>query len=101
MSGAGSAPAGRRTSWPRCSELAAEGYRDITLLGQNVNSYGKDLEEPLDFADLLERVNAVPGDFLIRFMTSHPKDATQKLVRDHGPVREGGPGAPPALPGGQ
>ena len=60
-------------------QLAAEGYRDITLLGQNVNSYGKDLEEPLDFADLLERVNAVPGDFLIRFMTSHPKDATQEL----------------------
>ena len=60
-------------------ELVAEGYKDITLLGQNVNSYGKDLEEPMDFADLLERVNAVPGDFLIRFMTSHPKDATQKL----------------------
>ena len=59
--------------------LAAEGYKDITLLGQNVNSYGKDLAEPLDFADLLERVNAIPGDFLIRFMTSHPKDATQKL----------------------
>ena len=59
--------------------LVAEGYKDITLLGQNVNSYGKDLEEPMDFADLLERVNAVPGDFLIRFMTSHPKDATQKL----------------------
>ncbi len=60
-------------------QLAAEGYRDITLLGQNVNSYGKDLEEPMDFADLLELVNAIPGDFLIRFMTSHPKDATQKL----------------------
>ncbi len=60
-------------------QLAAEGYHDITLLGQNVNSYGKDLEEPMDFADLLELVNAVPGDFLIRFMTSHPKDATQKL----------------------
>ena len=60
-------------------ELVAEGYKDITLLGQNVNSYGKDLEEPMDFADLLEQVNAVPGDFLIRFMTSHPKDATQKL----------------------
>ena len=60
-------------------QLAAEGYHDITLLGQNVNSYGKDLEEPMDFADLLEQVNAVPGDFLIRFMTSHPKDATQKL----------------------
>ena len=60
-------------------ELVREGYKDITLLGQNVNSYGKDLEEPMDFADLLEQVNAVPGDFLIRFMTSHPKDATQKL----------------------
>ena len=60
-------------------ELAASGCKDITLLGQNVNSYGKDLEEPMDFADLLEQVNAVPGDFLIRFMTSHPKDATQKL----------------------
>ena len=79
MSGAGSAPAGRRTSWTKWSSWRAEGYRDITLLGQNVNSYGKDLEEPLDFADLLERVNAMPGDFLIRFMTSHPKDATQKL----------------------
>ena len=60
-------------------ELAAQGYKDITLLGQNVNSYGRDLDEPCDFADLLERVNAIPGDFLIRFMTSHPKDATQKL----------------------
>ena len=61
------------------AQLAAEGYKDITLLGQNVNSYGKDLDEPMDFADLLERVNAIPGDFLIRFMTSHPKDATLKL----------------------
>ena len=60
-------------------QLAEEGYKDITLLGQNVNSYGKDLAEPMDFADLLEAVNAIPGEFLIRFMTSHPKDATQKL----------------------
>ena len=60
-------------------ELSAQGYKDITLLGQNVNSYGKDLEEDIDFAGLLERVNAVPGDFLIRFMTSHPKDATERL----------------------
>jgi tRNA-2-methylthio-N6-dimethylallyladenosine synthase len=59
--------------------LAAEGYKDITLLGQNVNSYGKDLPEPLDFAGLLEQVNAIPGEFLIRFMTSHPKDATRRL----------------------
>ena len=60
-------------------QLAEEGYKDITLLGQNVNSYGRDLDEPMDFADLLERVNSLPGDFLIRFMTSHPKDATRKL----------------------
>ncbi|MCD7753356.1 MAG: tRNA (N6-isopentenyl adenosine(37)-C2)-methylthiotransferase MiaB [Clostridiales bacterium] len=60
-------------------QLAAEGYKDITLLGQNVNSYGKDLGLDMDFADLLEQVNAIPGDFLIRFMTSHPKDASQKL----------------------
>ena len=60
-------------------QLAEAGYKDITLLGQNVNSYGKDLDEPVDFADLLEAVNAIPGDFLIRFMTSHPKDATLRL----------------------
>ena len=60
-------------------ELVQNGCRDVTLLGQNVNSYGKDLEAPLDFADLLEEINKIPGDFLIRFMTSHPKDATQKL----------------------
>ena len=59
--------------------LVEEGYKDITLLGQNVNAYGRDLAEPVDFSDLLEQVNAIPGDFLIRFMTSHPKDATQKL----------------------
>ena len=56
-----------------------QGYKDITLLGQNVNSYGKDLPEPMDFSDLLSAVNDIPGDFLIRFMTSHPKDATHKL----------------------
>ena len=60
-------------------ELAGAGYKDITLLGQNVNSYGRDLGLDMDFADLLEQVNAIPGDFLIRFMTSHPKDASQKL----------------------
>jgi tRNA-2-methylthio-N6-dimethylallyladenosine synthase len=61
--------------------LAEEGYKDITLLGQNVNSYGKDLDTPMDFSDLLEQVNAIPGEFLIRFMTSHPKDATHKLFQ--------------------
>ena len=60
-------------------ELAAAGYQDITLLGQNVNSYGKDLGRGVDFAWLLEQVNAIPGDFLIRFMTSHPKDAGERL----------------------
>lgn len=60
-------------------QLIQEGYKDITLLGQNVNSYGKDLDEPIDFSDLLEKLNAVPGDFLLRFMTSHPKDASHKL----------------------
>ena len=62
-------------------QLVEEGYRDITLLGQNVNSYGKDLDEPVDFADLLRMVNDIPGDFVLRFMTSHPKDATEKLFR--------------------
>lgn len=59
--------------------LVAEGYKDITLLGQNVNSYGKDLDSNVDFADLLAQINGISGDFLVRFMTSHPKDASQKL----------------------
>ena len=59
--------------------LVAAGYKDITLLGQNVNSYGKDLDRNVDFADLLRMINDIPGDFIIRFMTSHPRDATDKL----------------------
>ena len=62
-----------------CRQLIENGTKDITLLGQNVNSYGKDLDENLDFADLLEQIAAIPGDFLIRFMTSHPRDASTKL----------------------
>ena len=62
-------------------ELVAAGYKDITLLGQNVNSYGRDLGLDVDFADLIRMINDIPGDFLIRFMTSHPKDATEKLFR--------------------
>ena len=62
-------------------QLVAEGYKDITLLGQNVNSYGKDLDSPVDFADLLRSISEIPGDFVLRFMTSHPKDATEKLFR--------------------
>jgi tRNA-2-methylthio-N6-dimethylallyladenosine synthase len=62
-------------------QLVEAGYKDITLLGQNVNSYGKDLGAGVDFSDLLRRVNDIPGEFVIRFMTSHPKDATEKLFR--------------------
>ena len=60
-------------------ELLAQGYKDITLLGQNVNSYGKDLGLGMDFADLMAQIAELPGDFWLRFMTSHPKDATRKL----------------------
>ena len=60
--------------------LVENGCRDITLLGQNVNSYGKGLDEPCNFARLLRMVNDIPGDFRIRFMTSHPKDASHKLI---------------------
>ncbi|MBQ2383781.1 MAG: tRNA (N6-isopentenyl adenosine(37)-C2)-methylthiotransferase MiaB, partial [Oscillospiraceae bacterium] len=62
-----------------CRELIAAGCKEITLLGQNVNSYGKDLTCGMDFADLLEAIAQIPGQFLIRFMTSHPRDAGQKL----------------------
>ncbi|MBQ3565922.1 MAG: tRNA (N6-isopentenyl adenosine(37)-C2)-methylthiotransferase MiaB [Oscillospiraceae bacterium] len=61
-------------------KLVADGYKEIMLLGQNVNSYGKDLEEKTDFPDLLRKINAVEGDFVIRFMSSHPKDAGRKLI---------------------
>ena len=62
-----------------CKELIAAGCKEITLLGQNVNSYGKDLDEGMDFADLLSAIAQLEGDFLIRFMTSHPRDASEKL----------------------
>ena len=62
-----------------CRELIAGGTKEITLLGQNVNSYGKDLEENIDFSDLLQQISKIDGDFLIRFMTSHPRDAGKKL----------------------
>ena len=60
-------------------QLAAEGYRDITLLGQNVNSYGNDLDLNYHFPDLLADIDRIPGEYLIRFMSSHPKDATPRL----------------------
>ena len=62
-------------------ELVAAGYKEITLLGQNVNSYGRDLGLDVDFSDLIRMINDIPGEFLIRFMTSHPKDATEKLFK--------------------
>ena len=62
-----------------CRQLAERGCKEITLLGQNVNSYGKDLDCGTDFADLLAQIAQLPGDFLIRFMTSHPRDASTKL----------------------
>ena len=62
-----------------CRELVDAGYKEITLLGQNVNSYGKDLDCGMDFADLLAAIAQIPGDFLVRFMTSHPRDASEKL----------------------
>ena len=62
-----------------CRSLIEKGVKDITLLGQNVNSYGKDLSCNVDFSDLLEQIAQLPGEFLIRFMTSHPRDASPKL----------------------
>ncbi len=60
--------------------LAADGYKEIMLLGQNVNSYGNDLENGLSFPQLLRELNKIEGDFIIRFMSSHPKDASQELI---------------------
>ena len=60
--------------------LVQAGYREITLLGQNVNSYGKGFSEPCGFPALLRRLDALEGEFWLRFMTSHPKDATRELI---------------------
>ena len=59
--------------------LADDGVKEIMLLGQNVNSYGRGLEEKTDFPELLRRINAVDGDFRVRFMSPHPKDATEEF----------------------
>ncbi len=61
-------------------ELVKQGYKDITLLGQNVNSYGKGLSTPINFSQLLRQINDIEGEFIIRFMTSHPKDCTFELL---------------------
>lgn len=60
--------------------LVNQGYKEIMLLGQNVNSYGKDLENDITFPELLREINKIEGDFIIRFMSSHPKDATKELL---------------------
>jgi len=60
--------------------IAARGCKEVTLLGQNVNSYGNDLEEDIDFADLLSMVCKIDGIERVRFMTSHPKDISDKLI---------------------
>lgn len=63
------------------SGLAKDGCKEVTLLGQNVNSYGKDLKMDMDFADLIRLVNEIEGIERIRFMTSHPKDISEKLIQ--------------------
>lgn len=62
-------------------DILKAGYKEITLLGQNVNSYGSDRGYETDFADLLDELASIEGDYIIRFMTSHPKDATEKLFK--------------------
>ena len=62
------------------TELVDLGYKDITLLGQNVNSYGKKLDREFDFADLLQLLCTVKGDYVIHFMSSHPRDFTKKVI---------------------
>lgn len=65
-----------------CEKLINDGYKEITLLGQNVNSYGNDvLDENVNFANLLREVAKIDGKFRIRFMTSHPKDLTEDVVK--------------------
>ncbi|KKL74391.1 hypothetical protein LCGC14_2065350 [marine sediment metagenome] len=77
---------GREVSRPRkdilreIEELAQKGYKEVTLLGQNVNSYGKESREKVDFADLLGFVGQIEGLRRIRFTTSHPKDLSDKLI---------------------
>ena len=61
-------------------EVIAAGYKEITLLGQNVNSYNKDLDESQRFPALLKAISEIEGDFIVRFMTSHPRDCTKELL---------------------
>ena len=61
-------------------DLGKKGYKEVTLLGQNVNSYGKDLDRPVSFAALLEKLNEVEGIKRIRYTTSHPRDFTDDII---------------------
>lgn len=65
-------------------DLAANGLKEVTLLGQNVNSYGKTLDRNYGFTDLLEEINDIDGLEIIRFMTSHPKDISDELIEAYG-----------------
>ena len=69
-----------RRSLPRCAGLLMTAAGRSTLLGQNVNSYGRGLYDDYSFADLLEDICKIKGEYFIRFMTSHPKDASHKLI---------------------
>ncbi len=64
-----------------CEKLIAQGYKEITLLGQNVNSYGADGSTGATFAELLDKVASIDGKFRLRFMTSHPKDFNEDVVK--------------------
>lgn len=61
-------------------QMISDGFKDITLLGQNVNSYGKTLQKPVSFAELLNEIDCIDGDYWLRFMTSHPKDCSKELI---------------------
>ena len=61
-------------------KLVIDGYKEITLLGQNVNSYGNDLNDGTSFASLLQEIDKIEGEFRIRFMTSHPKDMLNEVI---------------------
>lgn len=60
--------------------MISAGYKDITLLGQNVNSYGKTLNEDINFSQLLREIDSIDGDYWLRFMTSHPRDCSKELI---------------------
>lgn len=71
---------GRDVIVSEARNMIQQGYKDITLLGQNVNSYGKTLENPVSFAQLISEIDAIDGDYWLRFMTSHPKDCSKELI---------------------